>query len=69
MKVRLSRHRSTFREVMENSDDQVTVRELIHELMPDDIKAEIVCRFNARVDERNAYIAQEVARGEVEVEQ
>lgn len=38
--------RKTFEEVLLNSDDQVIVRKLLMELVPEEIKEEIIRRFN-----------------------
>ena len=47
------KHRDTFCAVLNNFDDQVIVRDLLIELVPSKIQAEIVRRFNEHVDGRN----------------
>jgi len=45
--------RDSFKAVLSNSDDRVIIRDLLVELMPNDLKWEIVWRFNKHVCERN----------------
>jgi len=48
-------HAKTFREVIYNWDDQVTVRNLIMELTPPEVQEEIIRRFNADIDRWNTF--------------
>jgi hypothetical protein len=55
----LIEERPTFKAVIYNWDDQVTVRKLLMECVPEDAQAKIVARFNQHVRERNR-IAREL---------
>ena len=46
--------RFTFHDVLWNWDDQVTVRQLLEELVPEDVKSMIVVRFNQHVEQYNS---------------
>jgi uncharacterized protein with PIN domain len=52
------RHKETFHQVLYNLDDQVIVRNLVEDLMPEEVKAEILRRFNLDVDRYNAVVDQ-----------
>ncbi len=45
--------RQTFAEVLGQSDDQVLVRQLLMDLVPEDVKWRIVFHFNKSISERN----------------
>lgn len=47
-----------FFEVLHNSYDQVFVRELLMELVPEDVQIEVVNRFNEYLAELNARKAE-----------
>jgi predicted Zn-ribbon and HTH transcriptional regulator len=49
----LRKRKETFHDVLHNFDDQVSVRRLIEEEMPDEIKEAVVNRYNAIVDAVN----------------
>ena len=57
--MRLIKRRKTFEKVLNNSDDQVTVGNLLNELVPEDIKQEIVTRFNEMVAKHNNFVAEQ----------
>ena len=46
---------SAFMEVLYNSEDQVTLRLLLDELVPEDVKAEVVRRFKEARAERKRF--------------
>lgn len=52
-------HKQTLHQVLHNLDNQVIVRELVEELTPSDVAAEIVRQFNADVDRYNAVLDQQ----------
>ena len=54
--MNIIKHRGTFAKVLWNCDDQVIVRELLKELVPEDIQHEVVKRFNLNADEHNARV-------------
>jgi predicted HicB family RNase H-like nuclease len=58
MTFTLRNHRDTFDKVLINFDDQVIVRKLLSELVPEDVKQEIVRRFNQDADEYNERCAR-----------
>jgi hypothetical protein len=58
MDTRFMKTRDDFSSVYGNLDDQVIVRRLIEELVPENIKQEIVWRFNKYVSERNLRIIE-----------
>ena len=60
---RLMRERESFREVLHNIDDQVIVRQLLVELVPDAIKAEVLNRFNQHAREWNERVNAQDANG------
>lgn len=45
--------KQTFGEVLNNLDDQVTVRELLHIWVPDDTKRLIIIEFNSRMQAKD----------------
>ena len=45
--------RHTFGEVLGQGDDRVTVRQLLMDLIPEDVKWKIVWHFNKSISERN----------------
>ena len=57
-------HRTTFRQVLHNGDDQVIVRQLIDFLMSDAQKADVVRLFNEDVDRYNKVIAEQAAQND-----
>jgi rubrerythrin len=60
--VELRKHRKTFPDVLYNCDDQVIVRQLIDELVPEQVQLEIVNRFNAHVDRYNEIVERQKAQ-------
>lgn len=56
----LRTHKATFEAVLYNGENQVLVRELVNQLMPADIKAEMVRRYNQNIDQINAIILREL---------
>jgi hypothetical protein len=61
LSFRPMKHRDNFHAVLVNSDDQVIVRDLLDELVPDEVKARIVAAFNRHVDEYNVR-AEEISK-------
>jgi len=57
-KFRFIRPRNTFAEVLGNIDDQVTVRQLLIDLIPEDVKWKIVWHFNKSISERNLRVLE-----------
>jgi len=55
----LREHKNDFAGVLWNFDDQVIVRRLLEQHVPDDVKATIVAAFNADVDRRNALLREQ----------
>ena len=55
--------RLTFLDVLLNSEDQVIVRELLHEHVPDDVKQRIVVLFNKIMSDRHSRYERDAAAG------
>ncbi len=57
------KHKDSFLEVLHNTDNQVLVRDLVEELMPDSIKQLIIERFNEDVTRYNRVLAEQIQSG------
>jgi DNA phosphorothioation-dependent restriction protein DptG len=59
------KQRNTFGEVLANCDDQVTVRLLLRELVPEKIKQRVIEEFNNRATDYNRRVVKMIGEDEL----
>lgn len=59
------KQRNTFREILVNCDDQVIVRQLLREFVPEEIKQKIIEEFNHHATEYNKRVIELYGQNEL----